>query len=393
MKNLFWFLIALFLAMADLYAGTGDSDTAWTLDLWQLGTQIYKVQFTPDGKNVAASMDGGVYFFDILTGNMVKKFQGSIYSEVDFVFSDNGKIMVTASQSEFGDKSSVAIWDIEKHDTIKTLNGLLLQNICLINDSLLIGIGKININDTTSIYKININTWQILNKVQIQGTNLAIDRNHNIFSFASRYQDPSINYIELWDLTTIKKITTLGYHNHLVQSMTFTTDGKYLASASRDGVINIWDINTKKLYKSLIHDSLQAGYMQVAFSPNNGYLVSSGGPSSVGFTTKIWDMNNFKIAYQYPNPFGAADDIDISQDSSFIIDCGGSQIFLLNAHWKTTGIIESSKDSYQMLFPNPSGNTINIPIELGISPRTINILTWTSQNQKKNFKNTKNILK
>jgi WD40 repeat protein len=132
-----------------------DSDTAWTK---LLATNLYKVQFTTDGKNVAVSSDGCIFFLDILTGNIVKKFQGSIYSYVDFAFSDNGKIMVSASGTGGGEKSCIAIWDTEKLDTIRTLYGLYLFKIFLLNDSILIGYGVKNLGDTTSIYKININT-------------------------------------------------------------------------------------------------------------------------------------------------------------------------------------------------------------------------------------------
>lgn len=381
MKKYFWFLIALFLAMAGLYASPADSDTAWTQDLWQLGTQIDKVMFTPDGKNIAVSVDGlndngGVYFLDILTGNIVKKFQKNIYSSIDFVFSSNGKTMVTTSQKFIPDYSSIAIWDTETLAPIKSLDSIALSRIGLIDDSLLIGIGKMNQSDTTRIYKININTWKIINKESAGNSRvvgdypLAVDEIHNYFSVVT-IGDNTKN-VELWDLKTVKKITTLGSHNHLIQSLAFSSDGKYLASASSDGVINIWDLNSKQLLKSLIHDSLQNGYLQVIFSPKNGYLVSSGGSGS--FFTKIWDMSNLKMVYQYNKPLGGSYTLDISKDSNLIATCHAYRINLLNSHWTSTGIIQQQQETYPMIFPNPSGNEITIPITQGLPLISINIL-------------------
>lgn len=47
--------------------------------------------------------------------------------------------------------------------------------------------------------------------------------------------------IELWDLTTGEKITTLNGHTATVEALVFSPNGKTLASTGTDGTIIVWD--------------------------------------------------------------------------------------------------------------------------------------------------------
>ena len=47
--------------------------------------------------------------------------------------------------------------------------------------------------------------------------------------------------IELWDMTTGEKITTLNGHTSIVETLVFSPDGKTLVSTGHDGIILLWD--------------------------------------------------------------------------------------------------------------------------------------------------------
>ena len=47
--------------------------------------------------------------------------------------------------------------------------------------------------------------------------------------------------IELFDMTTGEKITTLNGHTLMVETLAFSPDGKTLVSTGQDGTILVWD--------------------------------------------------------------------------------------------------------------------------------------------------------
>ena len=49
--------------------------------------------------------------------------------------------------------------------------------------------------------------------------------------------------IELWELATGDKLTTLNGHTSIVETLVFSPDGKTLVSTGQDGTILVWDWN------------------------------------------------------------------------------------------------------------------------------------------------------
>lgn len=83
----------------------------------------------------------------------------------------------------------------------------------------------------------------------------------------------------------LKLRATLKGHAKAVSTVTFSADGKLLASGSDDGTIKIWDPATGKEVKTLAGHGKAIGAL--AFSPDGKLLASaSDGPDAV----KIWDV-------------------------------------------------------------------------------------------------------
>ena len=94
--------------------------------------------------------------------------------------------------------------------------------------------------------------------------------------------------IELWELSTNKKLQTLKGHKGRVYDVQFSPDGKRLVSASDDGEVIIWEAATGKILNTL--RGHQERVYTAIFSPD-GKVVAS---SSADRTVRLWDAESGK---------------------------------------------------------------------------------------------------
>ena len=94
--------------------------------------------------------------------------------------------------------------------------------------------------------------------------------------------------IRLWDVATGKKLATLNGHVQRVISVTFRPDGKTLASGSQDRTIKLWNVATRENTATL--EGHTGGTASVAYSPDGKTLASG----SFDKTIRLWDVASGK---------------------------------------------------------------------------------------------------
>ena len=96
------------------------------------------------------------------------------------------------------------------------------------------------------------------------------------------------NTVKLWDASG-KVIQTLNGHSERVLSISFSPNGKVIASASGDKTIKLWCVSNGKLIKTF--DKHSGSVNSVSFSPDGKVIASA----SVDGTVKLWDAASGKL--------------------------------------------------------------------------------------------------
>src|SRR5206468_878031 len=78
--------------------------------------------------------------------------------------------------------------------------------------------------------------------------------------------------------------STLQGHTDWVQAVAFSPDGRFLATASLDRSIRLWDAESGEQIQALT--ALASGQRSLAFSPDGKWLASAGTEDSV----KLWPL-------------------------------------------------------------------------------------------------------
>jgi len=95
--------------------------------------------------------------------------------------------------------------------------------------------------------------------------------------------------VKLWDMETLELRRTLSGHTDGVYSVAFSPDGRRLASGSNDTTVIIWDVQTQELIRTLV-GHIGAVYW-VSFSEDGKQLFSGSNDKSI----KVWDPDSGEL--------------------------------------------------------------------------------------------------
>jgi len=351
------------------YLASGSGDT--TVRIWDLNTEtplhtckghsnwVLCISFSPNGKLIASGgMDGDIRLWNPQTGKSAtsplkghKKFITALAWEP---LHRNPHCTLLASASKDG---TVRIWDARNGRFVMTLAGHTASVTCLRwggNGFIYTGsqdrtIKVYNSSDGRVVRVLEghahwVNTIVLHTDYALRtgafdhtGTQYddadvaqqkALERYQTLRGKGGeRLASASDDFtIHLWDPENSKKpIIRMTGHQQAINLLSFSPDGRLLASASFDKSLRIWDGVTGK-FKGALRGHVGAVY-QVCWSSDSRLLVSGSKDS----TLKVWDLNTMKLKFDLPGHADEVYSVDWSPDGQRV--ASGSKDRLVKV-WK-----------------------------------------------------------
>lgn len=252
-----------------------------------------KAVFSPDGEWVVMRPFSAS---DLRLWNVAK---GSFHATLHdtrmvqpLAFTPDGKRLVTAGSGNMGYRNKAAnlqVWDVETIDLLKTIplqNGSLmigaLQHAAFSADGKQIVVAA---DSTISIW--NIETGECTKTCHRQCEYRSLD-GPIAWSPDARLVatvDGSMDAFGLFDMQTGKEVHHFRGHEGNVSDFAFSPDGKFLASASYDGTIILWNTADGKRVNTLKGDNKPTPE-SICFTPEGTRLFAANSDGTV----KCWDL-------------------------------------------------------------------------------------------------------
>jgi WD40 repeat protein len=220
-----------------------------------------RLAFNPQDKQVLAALTGGgVLPWNVETGqpdslwaNPTGNGQGISYMGV-LAYSPDGKLVASSSR----DGAEIFIWDAASGQTT-----LQIQGNQVVRDA---------------VFSPN-------------STRLAVatDANPNIIPPADGSQSNTYS-VDIWDVSEQEVIATLGQQSAPVLRLAYSPDGKLLATAGGDSMVQLWDAETGQSVRTIEQGN---GVGTLAFSPDGRLLVTAEFASDDQRNVlRVWDINS-----------------------------------------------------------------------------------------------------
>ncbi len=125
--------------------------------------------------------------------------------------------------------------------------------------------------------------------------------------------------VKIWDAVSGRCLKTFEGHSDWVNSVSYSPDGKYLASGSSDDTVKIWDVASGRCLNTLEGHSNNIN--SVSYSPDGKYLASGSGDKTV----KIWEAASGRCLKTLAGHSEYVSSVSYSPDGKYLASGSGDK--------------------------------------------------------------------
>jgi WD40 repeat protein len=277
---------------------TGENDQYFDIFTQEDGGPI-GVAISPDGKFAGATTNvGKVFYFDLATGNLLKKLEYPTLSPT-IQFSPDSKRAAFADLqgnltivdcinafsviARFPAHNDVAMPVAWSHDGTRLITGAR-DNTARVWDS----------ESHKELFKLEHPAWPWSATYSPDGKMIATGTGGGMEGnpLSQRYIVGTDNSIRLWDTEKGTLLRELKGHTDRVHALAFTRDGKRLVSGSFDKTMRVWDVATGK---ELANAGSNGWVTCVDITPDGRTIVAGGGSCKTGDEWKQFPGERLRV--------------------------------------------------------------------------------------------------
>ncbi len=320
---------------------SGDDDG--TIKLWDVLTgeplplnltghtdSVNSVVFSPNGAILASgSRDQAIKLWDVASGKLIRNLEDHTSSVFSVAFSPDGAILASGSAD-----GTIKLWNTTTGAVLRTLteHGGFVYSVTFSSKGKILASG--GADGTIKLWNITSEDKLPLPTELNDDADISRDRGLVFSPDGAILASGSADGIKLWNATTGAVLRTLTEHRGNVFSVSFSSNGKIMASGSSDDTIKLWntstgdelllnmtkhteDVNsvdfspdgttlasgsddsTIKLWNVVFEDEIPAlrendeDVLSIAFSPNGTILASGSADDSI----RLWDVANENVSH------------------------------------------------------------------------------------------------
>lgn len=275
--------------------------------------EVTALAFSPDGKQLASACSSfrgeeAITVWDVETGKVAKTLPGHRRATVNALAFSPAKPGLLVSG---GTDDTVRLWDTSTGTNSATLKGLRghVSSLAFTPDG----------NTLVTASADEIALWD-MEKLKCYAT----IKTHYIYSLSVSPDGKTIasagrgKAVKLWNLSTGDNIATLEQRYQDPKCAVFSPDGKVLASTGDDFTF-IWDLETKKITRTLKTKETGSRCYAAAFSPDGSNLVTA---NSDRDALVLWDPKTGNVMASVSGHKGRATCVAFSPNGSLLASGG-----------------------------------------------------------------------
>jgi WD40 repeat protein len=244
------------------------------LEMTGIDSETMDMEFSPDGKFLAvASKDNGIArLWDVEQGRIATQLEGHQDGISGLNFSSDGKSLVT-----LGNDDLLKTWNVSSGKESASFNlkcnGRINGDVVLLKDNRAVVV-------CDGLKMVDLKNGKVVGTFKggslAKKLSLSTDQRTILGSLGE-------SEFQLWDIKSLELFRTLKGHVNQGYAVSYSSNGKLLATGAFDSTVRIWNAtNGKELFVLKGHES---SINDVAFSPDSKILASA----STDNTVKLWD--------------------------------------------------------------------------------------------------------